>query len=272
MEILDILASSDMRIEDFFIEYSNRKKEGKLYSKDDFIPQNLIKLYYLDNNHLDFRKIIDAFKKKTVYNENEVELVHEPLEREGLALVYDGIESGKFSSIKSIYVILLIHNTLYSRMPNSNYGGKWRNTNAFITNTDVKTTEFNDISREVLKLGDAYSEILDLANLINEAQSPDLLIQYINKCIYLKCKLIKIHPFSDGNGRCCRALVNLLFKEVGLPPVYIISSERDEYLKAMQSAVESDDYSLINKFYYYKICDSIYELDIVNRQNTGKTK
>lgn len=26
MEILDILASSDMRIEDFFIEYSNRKK------------------------------------------------------------------------------------------------------------------------------------------------------------------------------------------------------------------------------------------------------
>ena len=61
MEILDILASSDMRIEDFFIEYSNRKKEGKLYSKDDFIPQNLIKLYYLDNNHLDFRKIIDAF-------------------------------------------------------------------------------------------------------------------------------------------------------------------------------------------------------------------
>ena len=128
MEILDILASSDMRIEDFFIEYSNRKKEGKLYSKDDFIPQNLIKLYYLDNNHLDFRKIIDAFKKKTVYNENEVELVHEPLEREGLALVYDGIESGKFSSIKSIYVILLIHNILYSRMPNSNYGGKWRNT------------------------------------------------------------------------------------------------------------------------------------------------
>ena len=145
MEILDILASSDMRIEDFFIEYSNRKKGGKLYSKDDFIPQNLIKLYYLDNNHLDFRKIIDAFKKKTVYNENEVELVHEPLEREGLALVYDGIESGKFSSIKSIYVILLIHNTLYSRMPNSNYGGKWRNTNAFITNTDVKTNEFNNI-------------------------------------------------------------------------------------------------------------------------------
>ena len=49
MEILDILASSDMRIEDFFIEYRNRKKGGKLYSKDDFIPQNLIKLYYLDN-------------------------------------------------------------------------------------------------------------------------------------------------------------------------------------------------------------------------------
>ncbi len=85
--------------------------------------------------------------------------------------------------------------------------------------------------------------------------------------------------FMDQDGNCFevnkikgRSNNNLLFKEVGLPPVYIISSERDEYLKAMQSAVESDDYSLINKFYYYKICDSIYELDIVNRQNKGKTK
>lgn len=33
MEILDILASSDMRIEDFFIEYSNRKKGRKTLFK-----------------------------------------------------------------------------------------------------------------------------------------------------------------------------------------------------------------------------------------------
>lgn len=39
--------------------------------------------------------------------------------------------------------------------------------------------------------------------------------------LVLENSLIKIHPFRDGNGRTTRALMNALFKIVGIPPVYI---------------------------------------------------
>lgn len=272
MEILDVLANPNISIEEFFYEYNNRKNDGKLYSKDDFIPQNLIKIYYLDNNHSDFKIIMDTFKKKTIYNENEMELVHNEEEREGLSLVYDAILNGKLDNYNSIYMILVIHNILYSRVPYKGFGGKFRNYNGFISQSDVPIMNYQDISIEVQKLEVTFKSILELANLINKSNSPSLLIDYIDKCIDLKCKLVKIHPFSDGNGRVCRALTNFLFKCVNLPPVYIRNDEKEEYLSAMDKAVTQGDFSFINKFYYYKICDSIFELDIVNRDKTEHSK
>ena len=48
--------------------------------------------------------------------------------------------------------------------------------------------------------------------------------------------------------------------------------ERGKYLAAMGKAITDNDFSAINKFYYYKICDSIIELDINQRRKTGKKK
>ena len=72
------------------------------------------------------------------------------------------------------------------------------------------------------------------------------LIEYINDCLKLKCRLIEIHPFTDGNGRTMRALVNLLFKIAGLPPVYVKRMERGKYLAAMGKAITDNDFSAIN--------------------------
>lgn len=273
-DILSILTNPDMDISAFFKQYDIRKKSQTLYSKDDHIPQNLIKLYYLDENHLDFKVIIDWFKKKTIYNENEIENVHDKDQRDGLAVVYDEIENGKFEKIKSIYVILLIHQSLFSKVPYANYGGKFRNYNCFITDSDVPTSDYSGISLEISNLNNEYVEILEMANMINASRSSNMLIDYIKKCIDLKCKLIKIHPFADGNGRTCRAMVNILFKEVGLPPIYVMKSEKEDYIKAMNMAITGEDNSSIYKFYYYKICDSIYDLDIANRidKEDKKTK
>ena len=91
------------------------------------------------------------------------------------------------------------------------------------------------------------------------------MIEYINECLKLKCHLIQIHPFQDGNGRTMRALVNMLFKVAGIPPVYVRLSERKRYLEAMNKAISEKDYTNINQFYYYKICDSILELDLNQR-------
>lgn len=100
---------------------------------------------------------------------------------------------------------------------------------------------------------------------VKQGNDPALLLEYIKKCVELNCRMVRIHPFPDGNGRTIRGFTNKLFEDAGLPPVYINVDERDEYLAAMAKAMEEEDFSLITRFYKYKICDSIYELDIADR-------
>ena len=54
-----------------------------------------------------------------------------------------------------------------------------------------------------------------------------------------------------------------MFKQYNLPPVYVKTKEREEYKDALMKAMRNKDYTSLNQFYYYKICDSIYDLDIV---------
>lgn len=97
--------------------------------------------------------------------------------------------------------------------------------------------------------------------LLEKFNDPDIL-NYIEYCVKLTTDLIKYQPFKDGNKRTFRTVLNLLFKMRNIPPVYIVRSERDEYKKALFDAILNGDYRAIVGFYLFKICDSIYELDI----------
>jgi cell filamentation protein, protein adenylyltransferase len=54
-------------------------------------------------------------------------------------------------------------------------------------------------------------------------------------------RLVTIHPFSDGNGRAARLLMNLLLLRAGYPPVVIGPDERIAYLDALQARQLRDD-------------------------------
>lgn len=96
---------------------------------------------------------------------------------------------------------------------------------------------------------------------LEQVKSDDL-IGYIEYCVKLTADLIKYQPFKDGNKRTFRSLLNLMFKVKNMPPVYIRPKEREEYLKVLFEAIEQGKYDDLVKFYYFKICDSIYELDV----------
>jgi hypothetical protein len=87
------------------------------------------------------------------------------------------------------------------------------------------------------------------------------IFEYIDYAVNTTCDLIGMQPFGDGNKRTFRSLLNLMFKKKNLPPVYITRKERKTYHDALEKALYEHDYSELDAFYYYKICDSIYELD-----------
>lgn len=279
-EILNLLYLNDYNdinietmIEIVFLAYKHQKKK---YDSVNFLPQNLIKLYYTrDNHHSDFSNIIFNFKKKYIVQESKLEGVHTPEEINGLGLVYDYIRSDDWKQCPNIYVIMMINLKLFSLTPYPEAGGKIRNADCILKGSDVNVCPYNQIAQELSKLYFEFDKLLKKGMFLAEnsfsddeefmAEREDKMIEYINECLKLKCHLIQIHPFQDGNGRTMRALVNMLFKVAGIPPVYVRLSERKRYLEAMNKAISEKDYTNINQFYYYKICDSILELDLNQR-------
>jgi Fic family protein len=49
-------------------------------------------------------------------------------------------------------------------------------------------------------------------------------------------RLVTIHPFSDGNGRTSRLLMNLLLLKQGFPPIVIRPEDRVAYFDALDAA------------------------------------
>lgn len=254
-----------------FDGYKRRKKIGSLYDGVE-IPRLLIMTYYSFVETPNFNEIYDKFQRKYIINENDLENVHNRKERMGLREVYNFLSEFDENHWINLYIILRIHEKLYSKVDYPEFGGSFREEDCCISSSDVTTCPYREIPQQISSLYQEFEDILKQARIINENKNVDSLIEYINNVIKLKCKLIKIHPFKDGNGRTMRAMVNLLFKLVNLPPVYVKSKEKEEYIKAMDQAIRNNDYNYINGFYYYKICDSIIELDFDNTQEKTNTK
>ncbi len=76
------------------------------------------------------------------------------------------------------------------------------------------------------KFGDLIPTMLELANL--EVEPPAL------QAAELHYNLVAIHPFSDGNGRTARLLMNYHLLRHSYPHAIIEVGERAEYLSALE--------------------------------------
>ena len=266
-----------------FDGYIDRKKKKNLYRENDNVPELIIKYYYSYATKPEFTDIFTNFKEEYIDNEDRIENeiqndFHSEIERRGLSKVYDYIHTYIPNNNLNIFLLIKLQQLLFSEAPFPEYAGNFRTNPVYLPGSGVDLTSYDMVAQEMANLLDKSNMIikqgLKLGKETNPVEKNKEIMDYIEKCIELNCKLIKIHPFQDGNGRTIRAFTNLMFKLANIPPVYIEYEEQEEYRKAMNKALgEEQNPDDIKTFYLYKICDSIIKLDLgYSKRKNNKEK
>lgn len=269
----------EQRMITMFLGYKYRKQHDLLYSEESDVPRILITDYYSDKiTRIDPSIINQGFVERYIRNESAMENVHDPSEIKGLEVMYEDMTNMKFNEFE-MFSIMQLHRDLYSKCPHPECAGIIRNQDVFLPGSGVDLCNYSCCFDRLLELEDVVNELKKFAVYLKETNDyidkpydykNSNIFLYIERCVKLKCDLIKVHPFNDGNGRTIRCFINKLFEEAGIPPVYIKVEEKVEYTRAMQEALTEGQFKDIINFYLYKICDSIIELDINKRVRQEK--
>ena len=101
--------------------------------------------------------------------------------------------------------------------------------------------------------------------LPNPMKVPDLMKEFFAKyehiegvadIIKLHLDFVSIHPFSDGNGRCARLLMNLLLMQNGFCPIIIRPRDRKRYINSIEKAQLTEDLTDYMKFMVARLNNS----------------
>ncbi len=124
--------------------------------------------------------------------------------------------------IKSIHQLIL-------KNIDDAHAGVYRKTNVIIAGADHVPPDALHVE----------SEMQGFINW-NKEQAPSL--HPVERAARIHADFVKIHPFTDGNGRTSRILMNLELMKYGYPPVVLPVEKRLEYYEAMDAAHTKQDY------------------------------
>jgi Fic family protein len=113
-----------------------------------------------------------------------------------------------------------LHKLFYFRI-NQKTAGKYRKKQVFITGT-----EFIPPAPE--KIRTSMHDFIEEIPVIKQQNNP------VVYAALLHLKLVTIHPFVDGNGRCARLLMNLALMQAGYPITIIPPVVRTDYINAIK--------------------------------------
>lgn len=265
-------------MQEAFLGYKYRKREKKLNDLDKSLPTNLIRIYYgLNTDDTHFNTLKKTFVKNYIQGESELEgvqlnSIHSKVEIQGLKIMYEYIHSDEIDYMFNIYTLKDLHKKLFSLTEFPECAGEFRTIDVYLPHSGVDLYDWSYIRTRLNELDKEVLDLVELAAIIKEQKDINLLFEYIKRCVILKCNIIQVHPFLDGNGRVTRGFINKLFEMVDLPPIYIKAADRFEYQHAMNLAINEKNYDFILNLYLYKICDSIVELDINERLKSQNIK
>ncbi len=114
--------------------------------------------------------------------------------------------------------ILDVHQTILNGLDDMNAG--------FYRSCRVRISGSNTILPNPLKVPQLMTEFYDWLNKHLTNQPLTAIIAHL--------KFVSIHPFTDGNGRTARLLMNLLLIKFGYAPIIVRPTDRKKYLSAIE--------------------------------------
>lgn len=129
--------------------------------------------------------------------------------------------------------ILKLHHLFYKHI-DENKAGVYRDCNVLITGSEFELPKHDKIP---VLMNQFASEIPKN----QEKMHP------VAFCAWLHERLVSIHPFVDGNGRCARLLMNLALLQSGYNTATIPPIVRNDYLLGLQEAqLKNNDEPFVN--------------------------
>jgi len=130
--------------------------------------------------------------------------------------------------------------------------------------TPVRIAGSRVILPNSLNVPDLMSEFFTL--LANSSDHP------VNLAIEAHYRLVTIHPFTDGNGRTARLLMNALLLQQGYAPLLIQPEQRTQYLNTLEKAQLGGSQQPYYKLMYQALNQSFADIiqSIEGKQQSSK--
>lgn len=124
--------------------------------------------------------------------------------------------------------IKLIHQLILKNIDDAN-AGIYRKTNVIISGAEYLPPDALHVAEEMAKFIEWY-----------KTKAPSL--HPVERAARIHSDFVKIHPFTDGNGRTARLLMNFELMKSGFPPVVLPVERRLEYYESLDTAHTKNDY------------------------------
>lgn len=98
-----------------------------------------------------------------------------------------------------------------------------------VRTTQVYVGRFTPVAPEYV-----MEQLTDMVDWLNDENT--LAMDPIERAAIAHYKLVLVHPFTDGNGRTARLLLNLIMMRSGFPPVILPVETRAEYYASLHTA------------------------------------